>query len=224
MTTETKRTSQRCNVIVVDLCVWCLFISIAAGWAFLPPPSCIGICWRWWKEDSQWCEGVWQNTMRTFVVVVVVNVTKISVLVHLLQQVSIHIMALVYISSSEMDFCFSPFYASWHFGGGVVFSPLSVVTSLCEWTYIFSTKLQYAWLGRLMKIYSRFFLVLQCVIIGSSIILFDFYDFAVFWLNMSLIVTWTLFTVWLHCICEAVWINAPISQLTLYTFTHTHAQ
>ena len=50
--------------------------------------------------------------MRTFVVVVVVSVTKISVLEYLLQQVSIHIMALVYISSSEMDFCFSPFYAS----------------------------------------------------------------------------------------------------------------
>ena len=47
-------------------------------------------------------------------------------------------MALVYISSSEMDFCFLPFYASWHFGG-VGFSPLRVVTSLREWTYVFST-------------------------------------------------------------------------------------
>ena len=52
--------------------------------------------------------------MRTFVVVVVVvvSVTKICVSEYLLQQVSIHTMAPVYISSSEMDFCFSLFYAS----------------------------------------------------------------------------------------------------------------
>ena len=117
MWTETKRKSQRCNIIDVDLCVWHLFINIAAGWAFLPPPSCVRICWRRWKEDGQWCESVWENTTRTFVVVI--NVTKISVLEYRCRYISWH-----WFTYHQVKWIFA-FYLSMHHDilGVLVFLP-----------------------------------------------------------------------------------------------------